>query len=616
MLTILESEADCRLFAILSWEMEVNKHHIYNLSASSQVLKYFTKSDLEKVTDLHHFLTDLECRKFDLFLSFLDEKHTQTPQKMFSVKERENLSFMIAAEYNHEKKIIFLSALCTELKNENKEMLYKEIIDNLPIALFAKNADKNFEFFLWNKNSELFFGASEKDAVGKSDYDFFAKDEADFFRSKDKETIENGKKTITPLEKITIQGETRYLKTTKVPMKTHYLTPGKMGAALLGFSIDITDEVTAKAQETLLSKAIENIFLGIAICHLNGDFLISNCSFDNLRGLLKLEGKKSILDLEGEVYQNILTKSEKTKIISFLDTQKDKQCHFRIADQQKFFYFSIHMSTMMHFEEEVMMFVIQNETDRKNLEHELGTEKMKHMQHQKMAIVGEFASSIVHEINNPMAVIAGNMQLFESYSQENEGPYERQKIDYYMEKIGRMTTRITNIINGLRRFYHSHSEVLGEGKKVAMDEVVSTACEVLQFRFNKFHIQLKIQVNAEPLDQLLSQAPSDYITQALTIIMSNAIDAISEHENAFIHIIVESDDKDIMVRIVDSGEGISEDIVKDIFQPFFTTKKQGVGTGLGLNLALNLIRNSGGDLKYELFNKHTSFLLILPRLRE
>lgn len=153
----------------------------------------------------------------------------------------------------------------------DKELFLRSIVDNLPAALFCKDAQGGYCFTLWNNKSEEMFGLKREQVLGKNDYDFFSKEQADFFHKKDKEVMQYGRIVDIPEEPIDSKSLGRiYLHTRKVPVpdtegKPHYL---------LGISEDITQrkrtEDALRASEERLRAIMENATDGIVTMNEQG----------------------------------------------------------------------------------------------------------------------------------------------------------------------------------------------------------------------------------------------------------------------------------------------------------------------------------------------------------
>ncbi len=134
---------------------------------------------------------------------------------------------------------------------QNQESFMHTIIDSLPLMLFIKDA-QNFRFTHINKSGEKLLGKTEDELLGKSDNDLFAREEAEFFREIDKKVIESGERFVVDEEPITINGEVRYLHTTKVPIFDRFGEP----KYLLGVSEDTTEFTKIKKDLEALTKRL------------------------------------------------------------------------------------------------------------------------------------------------------------------------------------------------------------------------------------------------------------------------------------------------------------------------------------------------------------------------
>lgn len=127
----------------------------------------------------------------------------------------------------------------------------ESVLDNLPVAVFAKDATDDFRFILWNKKQEEVTTISAERALGKNDYSLFSLDSADYFRSVDKAVIKRGTVMKVPEEIIeTKNGREVHLRTVKIPV--HDKETGRL--LVVGISEDITEQVKAREQLEHLNR--------------------------------------------------------------------------------------------------------------------------------------------------------------------------------------------------------------------------------------------------------------------------------------------------------------------------------------------------------------------------
>lgn len=129
--------------------------------------------------------------------------------------------------------------------------LVESVLDNLPVAVFAKDANDDFRFVLWNKKQEQITTVKASKAIGKDDYALFSEESADYFRSVDKAVLKRGKLLKVPEEIIEGKdGQDIHLRTVKIPVIEE-----KTGRRLVvGISEDITEQVQSRAKLESLNK--------------------------------------------------------------------------------------------------------------------------------------------------------------------------------------------------------------------------------------------------------------------------------------------------------------------------------------------------------------------------
>jgi len=225
-------------------------------------------------------------------------------------------------------------------------------------------------------------------------------------------------------------------------------------------------------------------------------------------------------------------------------------------------------------------------------------EKMKERleRDERLRAMGEMAARIAHEIKNPL----GSMELFLSMLSDRKlKSKEKQYVDYI--HFGVQT--IDRIINNILSYTRPRSLVLSEQ---SIGKVVE---EILDFM--KLSIMSrKIDVQYRVLYDKTSLFDADMMKLVIMNFISNAIDAAAGKGSIAIEI--KEDGKYVVVVISDSGIGINEDVRKNIFNPFFTTKDKGVG--LGLFIVHNIVQAHNGYIEVESTEGvGTSFFVYLPK---
>lgn len=233
-------------------------------------------------------------------------------------------------------------------------------------------------------------------------------------------------------------------------------------------------------------------------------------------------------------------------------------------------------------------------------ERALEEERIKAMHASKLASLGEVSAGIAHEINNPLAVVAGTLPLLKKYLQNEE------KFDEKIESMKRGCERISKIINGLKKFARSNE--LKERKMESLEKIMEEVQVLTQAKVS--HYSIKIEYKIEP--GLFLQCNDVEIEQVFVNLISNACDAVKHLENRWIRIEANRIPEGVLIRVIDSGTGISETAQEKIFQPFFTTKPIGEGTGLGLSISKGILDAHHAAFFYNAKFPNTCFEIQFP----
>lgn len=224
----------------------------------------------------------------------------------------------------------------------------------------------------------------------------------------------------------------------------------------------------------------------------------------------------------------------------------------------------------------------------------------------KLASLGEMAGGIAHEINTPLALIktlSGQMQEVVT-----DKILDKPLLADMASQIENTVDRIGKIVSGLRSFARDGSAdpFASVQVKPLIDDVISLCGEKL--KENSVMLRIK-NVPAH----LVFEGRVTEISQVLLNLLNNAYDAVENQKEKWIEIEARDRGEWIEIGVKDSGHGISEEVKKKIFQPFFTTKEVGKGTGLGLSIALGMVKSHGGTLDLDSQGTNTCFVIKLPK---
>ena len=236
------------------------------------------------------------------------------------------------------------------------------------------------------------------------------------------------------------------------------------------------------------------------------------------------------------------------------------------------------------------------------------------IQASKMATLGEMATGVAHELNQPLSVIKTASNFFMRKVRKKE-PISEEILADISEEIDSHVDRATKIINHMRQF----------GRKPEMTAEPVQVNDVLKKAFEFFSQQLKIRgidVTWDAQDQLpLILADPGKLEQVFINLLINARDAIEERWKGSQPVDAEkrvvlrtrTTDSGVCIEVCDTGAGIPDAIIDKIYEPFFTTKKVGKGTGLGLSISYGIVKDYGGHIEAVTRNREGScFIITFP----
>ncbi len=279
---------------------------------------------------------------------------------------------------------------------------------------------------------------------------------------------------------------------------------------------------------------------------------------------------------------------------------------------------------------------VQDRTrELKNAYAELQNTQAMMVHSEKMKSLGELVAGIMHEINNPINFIYGNMvhlgnyskdliSIIDEYTKYNDSlkPEEKetvenlkQEIDYeflksdmpdLIKSCHEGADRAKNIIQDLKSFSRMEETTI---KDIDLPHEIDMTLNILH---NK--LKNKAEIHKEYMDKVpMIEAFGGQLNQVFMNILDNAAGAISEKGDIWIRINEDEAKKNLIIEIEDNGSGMDEETQRKVFDPFFTTKPVGQGTGLGMSITHKIIKNHQGDIRVESkVGVGTKFIITLP----
>ena len=224
---------------------------------------------------------------------------------------------------------------------------------------------------------------------------------------------------------------------------------------------------------------------------------------------------------------------------------------------------------------------------RQEIEEHKGTQR-ELIQTAKLAVLGQLSAGINHELNQPLTAIrafADNGLKFldrENYQQAYANLQHISQLGHHMGDI-------------IARFKVFARKGDVQPAPIAVFTAIKGALHIMETRYKEVGIELLLTDGDEGL---IVNGDMVFLEQVLVNLLANAADAILENDPAIKRVIIQqmASEKEVSIYIKDSGDGLSEDAIKHLFEPFFTSKPSGAGLGLGLSISQRIVEAMGGQI--------------------
>jgi C4-dicarboxylate-specific signal transduction histidine kinase len=216
---------------------------------------------------------------------------------------------------------------------------------------------------------------------------------------------------------------------------------------------------------------------------------------------------------------------------------------------------------------------------------------MKALSQSKLATLGEVATGVAHEINQPLTYISATVQsLLEDFELDD---IDAESAQGRLTESHRQVDRITGIVDHLRTFGRANDT---EMAPLQIEAVLDSSLTLLGERIKGLGISLQ-RAAAPGIPEVMGN--SSQLEQVFINLFQNSIDALADTEKGasiVVSIRTPPDQSEAEVVFSDNGSGISQQDADRVFEPFFTTKEPGKGTGLGLSIAYSIVMQHGGSI--------------------
>ncbi|HPN30958.1 MAG TPA: PAS domain S-box protein [bacterium] len=496
-----------------------------------------------------------------------------------------------------------------------------DIINSLPVMVCCFDKEGKFRFV--NRNFCMFYNESEEVLLNKNFYDLIPENE----KSKIREYIESLNEQTPQLTNeqmiINYNGEIIWQLWTykaifnlKGKLEYYYaicsdITDRKQNDELL---IEKTEEIQVQNEELFASNKelifmteklqqsekryktiVDNVNESLLIHDFKGKIIEYNNNLCSLTGY----GKKELNNLNadqifnyGEGFKNFVDKIKiSVSMLFYSELSAKKKNSIPI---------SVSAKLVSRDNEGLIQLFIRDISELKKLQLQL-------IHSEKLSAVGQLAAGIAHEFNNILAIIQGNIQVTLKYDSNKEEMTDTLKI------IEEQTKRAAVIVSDMLRF----SSIKPSRKEIiSITDIMEKALKIQKNNFDIENISLQKKYKSKKL----AYVDFDQIQQVFLNLIINARHAIVPKKKGKITITVKDEKNNIVVKIVDNGIGMSDEVKNNLFTPFFTTKgalakdEFGLkGTGLGLPVSFSIIKNHNGNIKAESeFGKGTAFIIEIP----
>ncbi|MBI5869478.1 MAG: GHKL domain-containing protein [Actinobacteria bacterium] len=216
---------------------------------------------------------------------------------------------------------------------------------------------------------------------------------------------------------------------------------------------------------------------------------------------------------------------------------------------------------------------------------------------EKYAALGTLVFGVAHELNNPLANISTSTQILREEIDEGDIEYQKELLEQITEETGRARHIVGSVLN-----YSRSKERQTFQLRDAVEETV---------RLIKAEVPASVVLQVDIPEDLTVYADRQKIQQVIINLVKNAIDAIDRVDGKVRIMAVRLDEKNVEIVVIDNGAGMEQEKLAKIFDPFFTSKKEGYG--LGLFIVHNIITEYGGSISVDSYpGKGTTFTIVLP----
>jgi PAS domain S-box-containing protein len=472
--------------------------------------------------------------------------------------------------------------------------LLRVVTEGTPDAVFVK--DREGKYLLFNPAAERFVGKPASEVLGKDDTAIFGPEDATLVMQLDRRVLET-EEAITNEETLTAAGTTR----TYLAMKAPYRDSEGRVIGTIGVSRDITERKRAEEafrkisalHETIIRTAAE----GIGLCTPTADgldlhFSVWNDQLTAITGYTREEinerGCLQTLFQDPRVRERIHERIRKLIAGETLEPQ-DWEILRRDGKRRTL---SL-AATYVESNEKTPQFVVmvQDVTERRRQAEELAARQAELRHVSRLNTVGQMVAALSHEVAQPLAAISNYAASSAALIGAKEHP-RWELVKQHIDQITQQSRRAADIIQRIREYCRKTTPARAQ---CDVNELLKKSVEMLSLELRAANIALEWDLTSQ-----VPPLPGDRVQlqQVFVNLLLNARDALLEvaPERRMVTLRTQVTADAVLIDVEDNGIGLSDDIASQLFEPFVTTKPDGMG--IGLSICRSILQEHRGDISY------------------
>ncbi|MBL8918643.1 MAG: PAS domain S-box protein [Myxococcaceae bacterium] len=273
--------------------------------------------------------------------------------------------------------------------------------------------------------------------------------------------------------------------------------------------------------------------------------------------------------------------------------------------------------------------IFRDVSSRKQLEADVQRARDTAIKRDRLALIGQLAAGVAHEINNPLSFVKSNLSLVPDVLSDLNQSLEKiiaasdtKSRDRALDGLKTLATDLvdmaTETMEGVERIAVIVASLKGTARSRTDEnhqvfDPVQPITQATQFFTGGRHCKDLVSLSLPTLPPVIGEPGG--LSQIILNLLDNAYDATQGATNKSARIVVSGEAKDdrVLLKVTDNGSGIPPHVQAHLFEPFFTTKDIGKGTGLGLHISHELAGRFGGRLRFETSPSGTTFIVELVR---